>query len=187
MSTDQPSSLTVPYVSVACALTLVGGLLLPKAAFHSLDRGLLVWLIICVASGVILSNLQPLSIWRGLKTSMLAAVVLLLALVGFYSVRWLVSRIIDIEAPQILIPFGSGVAVDILDPRRLPFLVMLLVLFWIGTSVATAVATLSGRVLVAGAMKLYEFGPNGVERVRKTIVALAGVVLSVVALWAAFG
>jgi hypothetical protein len=187
MSADQPSPLTVPYVAVACAATLVGGLLLPKAAFHGLDRGLLVWLAICVASGVVLSNLQPLSIWRGLKASMLASVVLILALVGFYSVRWLVSRIINIEAARILIPFGSGASVDVLDPRRFRFLIVLLVLFWIGTSVATAVATLSGRLLIAGALKLYAFGPDGVERVRKTVVALVGVVLSIVALWAAFG
>lgn len=99
MSDEQPSPLTVPYVSVACAAALVGGLLLPKAAFHGLDRGLLVWLVICVASGVILSNLEPLSVWRGIKASMVASVTMALALIGFYSFRWLVSRIINIEAP----------------------------------------------------------------------------------------
>jgi hypothetical protein len=166
---------------------LVGGLLLPKAAFHGLDRGLLVWLVICLASGVILSNLQPLSVWRGLKVSMLTSVVLVLALTGFYSVRWLVSRIINIEASQILIPFGSGASVDILDPRLFPFILLLLALFWIGTSVSIGVATLSGKLLITGALRLYAFGPEGVERVRKIVVALAGVVLSIVALWAAFG
>jgi hypothetical protein len=187
MSNDRPSSLIVPYVSVACIATFIGGLLLPKAAWVGLDRGLLVWLVICVVSGVILSNLQPFSVWRGLKMSMLASVVLVLALIGFYSVRWLVSRIINIDAPRILIPFGSGASVDILDPRGFPFLLILLVLFWIGTSVAIGVATLSGRLLIAGSLKLYAFGPDGVERVRKIVLALAGVVLAIVALWAAFG
>lgn len=187
MTDEQPSPSTLPYVALACVATLVGGLLLPKAAFHGLDRGLLVWLVICIASGVVLSNLQPLSIRRGLKASSLASVVFILALVGFYSVRWLASRIINIEAAQVKIPFGSGASVDVLDPAVFPFLVVLLALIWIGTSIATAIAMLSGRLLIAGALHLYAFGPDGVEQVRKIVVALAGVVLSVVALWAAFG
>jgi hypothetical protein len=187
MSRDGPSELVPPYLAVACIATFVGGLLLPKAMWIGLDRGLLVWLAICVAAGVILSNLQPLSGWRGIRLSMLASVVLIMALAGFYSVRWLVSRIINIDAPKILIPFGSGASVDILDPSGLPFLLILLALFWIGSSFAIGLATLSGRLLIAGALKLYAFGPDGVERVRKIVVALAGVVLAIVGLWAAFG
>ena len=187
MSDDDRSAPTVPYAFLACVATLIGGLLLPKAAWVGLDRGLLVWLIICFASGVILSNLQPLSIWRGLKMSMLASVVLVFAQIGFYSVRWLVSRIINIDAPHILIPFGSGASVEILDPRAFPFLLILLALFWIGTLFVIGLTTLSGHLLVAGALKLYAFGPDGVERVRKIVAALAGVALSIVALWAAFG
>jgi hypothetical protein len=184
---QDPELSTAPYFWVACAAALIGGLLLPKAAFHSLDRGLLVWIVLCIGSGVILSNLQPLSAWRGLKTSMWVSALMIGAMMGFYWVRWLVSRIININAPRIEIPFGSGASIDILDPAVIPFLIVLLVIFWIGTSIATGIATLSGRLLVAAALKLYAFGPEGVERVHKIIVALAGLVLALVGFWAAFG
>ena len=183
MSDDQASAFKDQYISAACITTFIGGLLLPKAAWIGLDRGLLVWLVICVSSGIIISNLSH----RKFKVSMLASVIFIMALIGYYSVRWLVSRIIDIHAASIKIPFGSGAYIDILEPKAFPFLLILLVLYWIGTSIAIGITASSGRLLIQGALKLYTFGPDGIERIRKIILAISGVVSALLVLWAAFG
>lgn len=176
----------ISYIAVAGFATVVGGLLLPKAMFHSLDRGLIVWLMACIASGVIVSNVERLSLWRGIKAAMAVSGLFWLTVVLFYVVRWLISRIIHIEAPQILVPFGSGASVDLLDPEVFPLVAILLLIFWIGSTAVVAFTTLSGRLLTAGALKLYKFGPEGLDRVRKIVVAIAGVVAAILALWAAF-
>ena len=190
MNTSQTASfkesifaLKDPYVSAALIIAFIGGLLLPKAAWVGLDRGLIVWLVICIATGVILSNLRQ----RKFKMSMLASFTFILALIGYYLVRWLISRIINIEAASIEIPFGSGESVDLLDPTGFPYLFILLALFWIGTTITVITTASSGRLLIEAALKLYAFGPEGLERVRKIILALAGIISAILVLWAAFG
>lgn len=186
MSSEQLAAARISYIAVAGFATVIGGLLLPKAMFHSLDRGILVWLIACLASGLIVSNVERLSLGRGIKAAMALSGFLWLTVVLFYAVRWLVSRIIDIDAPQILVPFGSGAKVDLLDPEVFPLVAILLLIFWVGSTAVVAFTTISGRLLTAGALKLYRFGPEGLDRVRKIVVAMIGIVAAVLALWAAF-
>ncbi len=186
MPNEHLSTMRIPYIAVAGVATVIGGLLLPKAAFHSLDRGILVWLIACMTSGVILSNVEPLSVRRGIKAAVVVSGLFWLTVLTFYAVRWLVSRIIDIDAPRILIPFGSGEFIDLLDPQVFPFLVVLLLIFWVGSTAVVALTTLSGRLLTAAALKLYTFGPEGLDRVRKIVLAIAGIIGSIIVLWAAF-
>ncbi|MEE4353792.1 MAG: hypothetical protein V2J25_13100, partial [Desulfatiglans sp.] len=62
-----------------------------------------------------------------------------------------------------------------------------LVLYWIGTSIAISITASSGRLLIQGALKLYTFGPDGIERIRKIILAISGVVSALLVLWASFG
>ena len=186
MSNEHLSTTRIPYVAVAGVATVIGGLLLPMAMFHSLDRGTLVWLVVCITSGVIISNVEPLSVRRGIKAAMMLSGLLWLTVVAFYVVRWLVSRIIDIDSPQLLVPLGSGVSVNLLVPEVFPFVFILLLIFWVGSTEVVALTTLSGRLLTAAALKQYCFGPEGVDRMRKIVVGIVGVIVSIIALWAAF-
>ena len=110
-----------------------------------------------------------------------------LSVVFFYVTRWVISRIISINAPSIEIPFGSGSSVNILDPRTLPLLLILLVIVYVGSSAVIAAVSLSGLILLAGLKRLYEFGPEGLERVQKVVLRMTALIASIVALWAAFG
>ncbi len=184
-ATDTSGAAHRPYFTVAGVAVVVAGLLMPKAAYQGLDRGLLVWLIACITSGLIVSNVE-LSVWRGMKAAMLMAGLLWLTVAALYAVRWLISRIIQVDAPHIKIPFGSGASVDLLDPEGIPFLIALLGIFWVGSTVVMTLTALSGRLLVATAVKLYDFGPERLDRVRKIIVGMAAVAAALVELWAAF-
>lgn len=186
MPKDNSSTMRISYIAVAGVTAMIGGLLLPKAMFHSLDRGILVWLVVCIASGIIISNVERLPIRRAIKFAATISGLLWITVVVFYVVRWLVSRIIDIDAPQILIPFGSGARIDLLDPEVFPFIFLLLLIFWFGSSVLVSLTCLSGQLLLAAAQKLYSFGPEGLDRVRKIVAGITVVIVSVLALWAAF-
>jgi hypothetical protein len=102
ISSDQePSATALSYVAVSCVASMVGGLLLAIAAYHSFERGLLVWAVACISSGIILSSLEPLTVRRGIKVAMLSALVMMITVVGYYVVRWLGMRVMHIEAVAI--------------------------------------------------------------------------------------
>lgn len=174
-------------VAVACLIGILGGLLLPKALFVSLDRGLLVWLVAVISSGIVLGtgaallNLRQI-LMRALFVSTFPSV----ALSGFLVVRWLFSRLIHPEAIAVFIPLGSGAVVD---PLSLSALTILSVLFLIGTLasfVVVALAALGANPIVEAAARFWAFGPSGMSRLRRLLGATVAVVGAVIVLWAAF-
>ena len=118
---------------------------------------------------------------------MLVCATLWITVVIFYIIRWLVSRIINIDTPSIVIPFGSGVSIDLFDPRLFWLLAILLVIFWIGSVIIVGTTSFSSNLLITGAKKAYEFGPTGFDRLRNIIAGVATIIAAVIALWSAFG
>jgi len=187
MTTELDSNKSLELLSLAIIITITGGLLLPKAAFHGLDRGLLVWFVVCLSSGIVLGSIHENLLWLRIRRAMLACATLWITVVIFYIIRWLVSRIININAQSIVIPFGSGASIDLFDPRLFWLLGILLVIFWIGSVIVVGITSFSSNLLITGAKKAYEFGPTGFDRLRNIIAGVASTVAAVIALWSAFG
>jgi len=165
------------YRRTACATALVCGLLLPKVAFHGLGHGLPVWLAVCIATGAILSDIEPLSIWRAIKMAMLTSGIMALALIAAYTALWSASLIFGTAAPHMRIPFGTG-SIDILEPKFIVFLLVVVLEFWIASAVFISVVTLSGKRWLNKAPQRYALkwnkDPATIRRTATIILAAAG-------------
>lgn len=174
-------------LAAACFLAILGSLCLPYAAFQSMERGIVVWILSCLGSGIVASNIEPLNVRRALLNSALLSTVILLTLLGFYAVRWIATRLKSDHVETILIPFGSGASIDLFDPRLMPVLLVLLFLVVLATSIVIAVAMLAGKTILSAISSAYSFGPEGLLRIRRMLVACTSIVTAALALWAAVG
>lgn len=174
------------YFAAAAVVMIIAGLLIPKAADSSFDRAALVWLTGCIVSGVIGSNIRPVSFLGGARFSVIFGALLCASLVVYYYLQWLVGRMLNIGSDKVLIYFYGGL-IDFADPKMLPLAGQLLLVLWVVTAIVITFAIVSGRMLNAAAISLYDFGPDGLNRVHKIILTVMGIVASIIALWAAFG
>jgi hypothetical protein len=170
-------------VAASSLIALLGGLLMPPALFISLDRGLLVWIVV-VASGVVLGASVSASVKSTLKTVILPSAVFPITITGYLVVRWLFSWIQHPDTSRVYIPLGSGAIVD-------PFPVMvglfaLMVIGIVSSYIAIVLAAMAARPLLSAATHLYRFGPDGLIAVRKIIVATVSVIAAIILLWGAF-
>lgn len=180
-----PTSEERGLLATACFLAIIGSLSLPHAAFHSLDRGIMVWILACLGSGLVASSIEPLTMRRALLNSALLSTVVLFTLLGFYVVRWVATRLKSGDADKVLIHFGSGGSIDLFDPRLIPVLMILCLLVMIATSIVIAVAMLAGKTIMSAIYTAYCFGPEGLLRIRRILVACTSIVTAALALWAA--
>ena len=175
----------IPYYAMASIVAVLAGLLTPKAADQSFGRAMLVWLIGCIASGVIGSNIKEEKMLSVVRYSALVSGVMCISLACYYYLRWLIARILNVGEGDIEISF-YGAVVNLADPSKLLLAGQLLISLWILTIVFIFLVTISGQELKYAARKLYKFGPHGLDKVNKIILAITGIVASIVALWAAF-
>lgn len=171
-------------IAASSLVALLGGLLMPKALYIGLDRGLLVWFVAIVASGIILGAM-PNARMNVLKAAVMPAAVFPSTIAGFFVVRWLFSWIQSPETFQIFIPFGSGALVDPL--AVLTALVVLMLIGMLASYVVAALAALASGPLMAAALNMYSFGPESIKRVQQIIVGIVGVVGALVLFWGALG
>jgi len=172
-------------LATAYFLAIIGSLCLPHAAFHSLERGLMVWALVCLGSGIVASNIEHLTIRRAFHNSALLSTVVLVTLLGFYVVRWVATRLKSGDADKVLIPFGSGASIDLFDPHLMPVLIILCLLVMLATSILIAVAMLAGKTILSAIYTAYCFGPEGLLRIKRMLVACTCIVTAALALWAA--
>ena len=171
-------------ISVACLVALLGGLVMPKALFLSLDRGLLVWIVSTITSGILIGTIANINIKMQLKASTLPAILFPITISGFLVVRWLFSWMQNGEAERIMIPLGSGA---IVDPIPVSIVLAMLMLIGIAASyVVVALSSLASRPLIGAATSLYAFGPDNIAKIRKIIISIVGIVGGLIVLWSAF-
>ena len=185
MTTQQTSSKKISYLGLACIATVVGALLLPAAGNHSWNRASLLWLVICILNGMILSNVKSTTLFRDFLYSFIVSSILWISFFTLYIVQWLVERILNIESQEVLVNF-YGKQVDMSTPESWPYAIILFLIWHIVTTIFIFIVNVSGQGLAEISKYLYSFGPEGLERVRQIILTMAGVVASVIALWATF-
>ena len=173
-------------IATAALVAIIGGLLLPKALFVSLDRGILVWIVTCVSCGVIASSLATLTIRFSIVSAASASFIMSASIIGFMIVRWIVTRLQTANEMVVFIPLGSGAIYNPLEPMALLFTSALLLISFIASFALICVSTLASRPLVSAAVRVFRFGPEGVTQVGRILTAIVSVVAATVALWGAF-
>ena len=188
MNTDTSSSdATLEAIATSCLVALIGGVLLPKALFISLDRAILVWLVAQVTCGVIVGAV-PLAPKKLLWSCIAPAACFPLAYLGFLVVRWLIDLAKDSRAGfEIPIFGGSGVGFGPPNALSLAILATLALIVFVATYVLVTVSAFASRPVQRGAARLYKAGPTGIRRVQQMLIAATAVVGALILLWGAFG
>jgi hypothetical protein len=174
------------YAASAVLLAIAGGLLLPIAAVHGLNRAILVWLTICLGCGLLLSSRATRAPLPAVMAGASISAVLWGTVIVAYAVQRMIGRAIDPTAPAIPIEMGPGLWIDPLAPGRFAVLLALVVVYFIGSTVVLTSVVLAGRAITAAARSVYRFGPEGFERTRRLVIAIAALLGAVVTLWASF-
>ena len=185
MTSQQTSSKQISYLGLACIATIIGALLLPTAGNHSMNRALLLWLVICVLDGMVLSNIKSITLFRNFIHSFIVSSILWISFFTLYAVQWLVERILNIESQEVLVSFYMK-QVDMSNPDSWPFAILLFLIWHPSTTIFIFIVNICGQALAEIAKSLYSFGPEGLERVRQIILTIAGIGASIIALWATF-
>jgi len=180
ISKDVEALATVAFIGIVC------GLLLPRVADQSFDRGEFLWLVTCVAVGVVQSSRKPLDHVFVLKGALVATI-------AFWGSTLVITAIVHISndinsSGEIIqlhpLPGQSTRLSDSLAPIRIGTVISLIAF---STFIMTAVTAYSSRQLVQASVALFSFGDAGINRVNSILRALAALVSIAFALWSAFG
>ena len=173
-------------LAFACAISAVGGLLIPLAAFASLYHAIALWIALSLAAGLILGgirNQQPPSVARRAAT---ASLFVPGAAIGFYWVRWLATWIKNPEDRNVLLPLFSGY-VGPVDTWVLAGLAAIAATSFVASFVLVGLVALAAEPMTESLRKAFNFGPEGFDRVNKILVAVTAVIASLVGLLSALG
>jgi hypothetical protein len=183
-----PSETNIASVAVACLIGILGGLVLPNALFVSLNRGILVWLVAVICAGIVLGSAPVFSSKRQrIHYYLLAALAAPTSLCGFLIIRWLFSRLLHPESGVVFIPLGSGASINPLEPSALTILSVLFFIGTLGSFVMVSLSALGARPLIDSASRFWKFGPTGMNRLQRLLVATATTIGVVISVWGAFG
>lgn len=186
VATSSPPNARLEAIATACLIALVGGVLLPKALFVSLDRAILVWLVAQITCGVIVGavDLPPRKL---LSSCVLPSACVPLAYSGFLLVRWLVDKAKNPDAWLVPIPGASGGVINPGTPASIAILAGLALLAFVATYLLVSASAFASRPIQRGVARLYDFGPSGVRRIQQIIVGVCAVAGGLILLWGAFG
>ena len=173
-------------VAFACTISILGGLFLPFSAFTSLNRAIALWICICITVGLVLGGMRDQKIRIVAIHSALAALLIPLACIGFYWVRWLATWLKDPENPLVLIPLFSG-KYGPTSPFVLIGLSVLAATGFIASIVSIFLAALAATPITEFFRKAFNFGPEGFNRVNSTLIAIIAVVGSILVLFSSIG
>lgn len=185
-ATPPPANARREAIATACLIALVGGVLLPKALFVSLDRAILVWLVAQITCGVIVgaAGLTPRKV---LSSCVLPSACVPIAYSGFLLVRWLVDKAKNPDAGfNIPIFGGSGVGFGPPTSASLSILAGLAFFTFVATYVVVSASAFASRPIQKGVARFYDFGPSGVRRVQQIIIGVCAVAGALILLWGAF-
>ncbi|MFZ5759364.1 MAG: hypothetical protein ACOY32_07030 [Thermodesulfobacteriota bacterium] len=169
-------------IAFSCIIAVIAGLLIPKALTNGLDRALLVWLVYAILAGVVLEATLVQGIVKHIRISVPSAATVTATIVSFYIVRVLASSIIG--TPVI---FASGVG---LTPDNLisflPYLLVFLAILFAASLFVTTLSSISGGLLIETCGRIWQLGPESLDKTRKLLLSFAGVVAALIVLWGSF-
>jgi hypothetical protein len=174
-------------VGVVTVIGVLGGFLISQAWQISLYRGMMPWVICCVAAGLVQCTVKEAPLRLFLIASATFTLALAAGFMGFYFVRGIVSLIQIGGHTRLFVRIASGVMIDPLDPDLRQPIVWLAIVTILATFCLTISAAVSGPILLQGSKVLYDFGPEGVDKLRRLVVAVTALIAALLVLWSAFG
>ena len=173
-------------LAFACTVSVLGGLVVPLAAFASLNRAIGVWVAIALAIGLILGGIRSQRTPTIAIRASIAAIFVPGAAIGFYWVRWLATWLKNPDDPRVLIPMFSG-HVGPTDSWVLLGLGALALTGFLASLLVVFLVTLAAEPMTEAIRKALSFGPEGFDRVNKVLVAISAVVATLLALFSFVG
>ncbi len=176
-----PTPTSTERIAAAGVVALVAGLLLPHAASASVSRAILIWFPFSVLVGLLLGASARVSLRAAIKQALLPALLLPLAIAGHFLVRYLADWSKSPDQLPHEGPEFSAVSLDVLSPVVLVLLAIILVLVFAATLLVVSLASIGKRPLILSIVRAYKLGPDGFDRAKNTVIALAGLLSAVAA------
>lgn len=174
-------------IAAASVVALITGLLLPQASVQNLDRAILFWSIASVFVGTIIGQPTDTGILKLIKRSLLPSLLMPAAFLGYIIVRVAVNVAKSGDPTNFSITIFSGTQIDLLSSTVIASLCVAWLLGLVATLLLIVLASVGSRPIIAGLARLYEAGPDSVNRATKLLVAATGCIAAAVALWVAVG
>lgn len=172
-------------IALSCIIAVLGGLLTPKAATHSLDRALLVWLVFIMSSGLILEGAKKTNILSVILTALPVAFFYVLTLIVFFIITYFGGAVTGFVGPTMTLGGIELSGKQVLE--KLTPLFILLTIDFFGSIFLISLVALSGELIMKGLNQLFKAGPEAIERTRKILLGMSALVGALIMLWGAFG
>ena len=182
---SKTNNFSLERLAFACLVGLLAGIIMARSGAKGLDYSLLVWILSVLFSGVILEQAAQSRVARLVVNSALWSITPVVGAAGYIFTRYLASGILDFPAGAITF---SGVHMGPVQLQRaFPLMVVMGVILYVASFILLALSTTCGALLVKGSVALFHAGPESVEKVRKIVIAITGLIAAVIALWFAVG
>lgn len=168
-------------VAASVLVSLVGGILVGltlNSGPTGADRAIFVWLLAVICCGAASGETEGESVGKLSRRAVAPALILSLTPVLFFYFQFVIAAIKSPESLRAELPW-QNVSIHPLSPQVIGVLVFLWLFCFIGSLLFIAVAIAASRLMLAGARSLYGFGPEAVDRVRLTVLAIGGLLAAV--------
>lgn len=168
-------------------VSLVGGFFIAVALATSAHSRsvlpVLIWLVTVICSGVVVSSTDRDT---PVKDAAFPALVVSTTPVIYLCFVLVIAITEEVKASASEIPWNQWV-IDHLNPSFIATVLVVWAVCFSGSLVVIIMSMIASRLVLASAQKLYEFGPQGVNRVKLVILGVVGVLAAVLSLLAMLG
>lgn len=174
-------------IASSVLVSLVGGFLLAVALNASIDSAVIIWSLTVICSGLVIGGSEESRFSVAVKRAGIPAFILSITPVLFFYFTAVKAFIENPKALSVSIPWGPTAYVDPLAPLVILGVSILWVGCFIGSLLLVGASTVASRMVITGARHLYSFGPDGLERIKLIVLAVAATLAAVLAIAPALG
>ena len=174
-------------LALACILAIIGGLVIPLAAFVSLVHALALWIAIMLTIGLTAGGIRVRRARTLIGQAALAAILIPASAIGFYWVRWLATWMKDPTNREVMIPMFSGHYAGPTDGYILMGLGALALTAFLASWLLIFLFTAAAAPFSDVCRRVFHFGPEGFNRVNKILTSAAGAVTALLGLLTVLG
>jgi hypothetical protein len=166
-------------ISVSIIVSLMSGFILTIVLSRSIELAFFIWIIATICAGAAIGNTQSFSIKAFIKCAILPSIVLSGTPVFFFYYQVVFSLI---EKPQLYKGTLIAACVNPFDPLVIVLSLLLFIICSLMSLFFISASILASRVIFNGVQKLYEFGPQGIKRIRIIILGIGSVILALLSI-----
>lgn len=178
-----PAPSALESTAAAGVLAVVAGLILSHAARRGLEGAAPVWLAFAVLMGLVLGTPVRAPVKSAVTQALLPSALLPITYAGVWLVRFLRDWSKNPESVPSFGPHIAGRHLDTTLPLVQALLLAFLLLLFLATLLVVVLASIGKRPIVEALVRANKLGPEGIKRIQRIVIAVAGLLAVLATLW----